>query len=353
VRTFVERQADRDHLVALQDSPTGYDPAWVPAMAEAGWLGLLVPPEAGGGGATALETAVVFEELGRGPVPGPFFSSSVLAALLLGSAEPTDRRDERLGAIATGRAVVAVALAEPGRSWAGWTGSTLALGSDGRLSGIKSFVPYAGGATHLLIGIRDAGGQPAFALVERDAPGVTVRPLPGFSAGHHLVELAGVMVEDADLYRPPDDLDERLAPALAVRAAYQVGGCATLLDRSVDYSRTRVQFGMPIGRFQRVQDHVVRIVNALDTARWTTYEALWRIDSGRPARGSAHLAAAVASESYFEAADAAHEVHAGIGSDPQFGLTLFTRQSRSLFDELGSPAWHRRQMAEALEWAAR
>jgi alkylation response protein AidB-like acyl-CoA dehydrogenase len=286
-------------------------------------------------------------------VPGPFFSSSVLAVLLLRASAPSEHRDRRLADIAAGRALVAVALAEPGRSWTGWTGSATEL-ADGRLTGTKSFVPYAVGATHLLVGVRRSDGGPAFALIETDDPGVTVRALPGFNAWSHLVELSGTAVDPADVYQPAgtgSDLEDAMATATAVLAAYQVGGCGTLLDLSVDYSRTRVQFGMPIGRFQRVQDHIVRIVNALDAARWATYEAAWRIDTGQPARGSAHLARALASEGYFEAADAAHEVHAGIGSDPKFGLTLFTQQSRSLYDYLGAPAWHRRQMVDALGWA--
>jgi alkylation response protein AidB-like acyl-CoA dehydrogenase len=131
-------------------------------------------------------------------------------------------------------------------------------------------------------------------------------------------------------------------------AAYQVGGCARLLELAVDYSATRVQFGVPIGRFQRVQDHVVRLVNALDAARWSTYEAIWRLDSGRPAAVSVSLAAALASEGYMEAANAAHEVHAGIGSDPAFGLTLFTQMSRSLYHYLGGPRWHRRRLGDLL-----
>lgn len=353
-QAFMGRQADRRRLVELQDAAPGFDRSWVAPMAEAGWLGLLVPPAAGGGGARALEAAVVFEELGRGPLPGPFFSSAVLAALIIGTAEPSADRDEVLADIASGRSLVAVAVAEPGLSWRGIGGSEMALAAGGALAGTKTFVPYAAGATHLLVGVRTGGG-PAFALVPTDRPGLTVSPLAGFLAWNDVVALDGVAVEDRHLFTPAGGaggLDGAMATAGAVLAAYQVGGCGTLLDLSLDYASSRVQFGTPIGRFQRVQDHLVRIVNALDTARWTTYEALWRIDSGHDARAGAHLAQAVASEAYFEAANVAHEVHAGIGSDPLFGLTLFTAQSRSLHDYLGSPAWHRHQMVDALGWAS-
>lgn len=353
-QAFMARQADRRRLIELQDTAPGFDRSWVGPMAEAGWLGLLVPPEAGGGGARALEAAVVYEELGRGPLPGPFFSSAVLAALLIGTAAPSADRDEVLADLASGRALVAVALSEPGRSWQGVGGSTMTVApTGGPLDGVKTFVPHAAGATHLLVGVRVAG-QPGFALVPADHPGVTITGLAGFLAWNDVVELRGAAVERRHLFTPaggPAALEVAMATAGAVLAAFQVGGCGTLLDLSLEYASSRVQFGTPIGRFQRVQDHLVRIVNALDAARWTTYEALWRIDSGADGRAAAHMAQAVASEAYFEAANAAHEVHAGIGSDPLFGLTLFTAMSRSLHDYLGSPAWHRRQMVDALDWA--
>ena len=109
-------------------------------------------------------------------------------------------------------------------------------------------------------------------------------------------------------------LDRAMSRALPILCSYMVGGCQAVYDMSVSHSRTRVQFGVPVGRFQRVQDHIVRLVNHLDAARWTTGEALWKLDTGRPAEASVHLAKAVASERYLEACNAAHEVHAGIGS---------------------------------------
>jgi alkylation response protein AidB-like acyl-CoA dehydrogenase len=123
-----------------------------------------------------------------------------------------------------------------------------------------------------------------------------------------------------------------------------------VFDLSVAHSRTRVQFGVPIGRFQRVQDHIIRLVNQLDSARWTTGEALWKLDSGRPATAAVHMAKAVASEAYLDACNAAHEVHAGMGSLVEYGLAAHTQMSRTLFHYLGDPRWHKRRMADALEW---
>jgi alkylation response protein AidB-like acyl-CoA dehydrogenase len=121
-----------------------------------------------------------------------------------------------------------------------------------------------------------------------------------------------------------------------------------VFDLSVTYSRERSQFGQTIGRFQRVQDHIIHIVNYLDAARWTTYEALWKLDSGIDAASSVHMAKSVASESYMRACDFGHEVHAGIGVMREYGLTLHTKMSRSLYHCLGSPKDHRRRLEHAL-----
>jgi alkylation response protein AidB-like acyl-CoA dehydrogenase len=214
------------------------------------------------------------------------------------------------------------------------------------------FVACAAAATHFLVSLScDDAGRSRFAVVPADAAGVRIRLLTGFLHASYEVDFAAARVTTILTGPEASELDASLAPGLVGLAAYQAGGCAAVLDMSIRWSNTREQFGNPIGRFQRVQDHIVRILNATDAARWTAYEAAWAVDTGQeagPAR--AHLAAAVASDSYLEAANAGHEVHAGIGSDPKFGLTLYTRQSRTLFDFLGSPDWHRARMAEQLGW---
>jgi alkylation response protein AidB-like acyl-CoA dehydrogenase len=138
--------------------------------------------------------------------------------------------------------------------------------------------------------------------------------------------------------------------ALPILCAYQVGSSQAIFEMSVEYSQTRVQFGVPIGRFQRVQDHIIQLVNHLDAARWTTWEAIWKLDAGRPAVASVHMAKAVTAEAHIEACNAAHEVHAGIGSSLEYGLVPHTQLSRTLFNYLGDPKWHKRQMAAALDW---
>ena len=179
-----------------------------------------------------------------------------------------------------------------------------------------------------------------------------MRNLDGFMTGMCEVTFAGVRVSGGDLIGVAGDawnaLERAMLAAIPVLCAYKVGGCRAVLEMSTTYARERTQFGQIIGRFQRVQDHVIHIVNYLDAARWTTYEALWKLDSGADAAASSHVAKSVASESYMRACDFAHEVHAGIGVVREYGLTLHTKMSRSLYHCLGAPRQHRQRLESAL-----
>jgi alkylation response protein AidB-like acyl-CoA dehydrogenase len=358
-RTFVEREAPTHTLVALQKQESSLVPDLWRKAVDAGWPGILIPAEYGGSESTLTDAAVLFEELGRGPVPGPFFSSSVLGALTILEAGSDAQRRAILPAVARGESVLAVAITDPSTSW-GPQAVTLRpqrLGDRYRLDGIKLFVSDATAATHLIVATRTGDGPADVSLfvVDARAAGVRRRRLPGFLSWQDEVRFEGVEVPASALLGRREGqgwaaLERVLGRTLPVLCSYMVGGCQSVFEMSVKHSQQRVQFGVPIGRFQRVQDHIIRLVNHLDAARWTTAEALWKLDTGRPAIDAVHMAKAVTSEGYLEACNAAHEVHAGQGSLTEYGLVAHTQMSRTLFAHLGDPRWHKRRMADALSW---
>jgi alkylation response protein AidB-like acyl-CoA dehydrogenase len=354
-RTFLEREAPQHAIVALQRAESSLVPDLWRKASEAGWLGILIPTEYGGSESTVTDAAVLYEELGRGPLPGPFFGSGVLGALTVLEGATGEQRRAILPGVARGETILAVALAEPNTSW-GPQGITLRaqrVGDRYRLDGTKLFVSDANAATAIIVAVRtgDRPGDVSLLLVDARARGVHARRLPGFLSWQCEVTFEGA---DAQLLGAEHQgwaaLERALLKALPVLCSYMVGGCQAVFEMSVAHSQMRVQFGVPIGKFQRVQDHVIRLVNHLDAARWTTAEALWKLDSGRPATAAVHMAKAVSSEAYLEACNAAHEVHAGQGSLIEYGLAAHTQMSRTLFAYLGDPRWHKRRMADALEW---
>ena len=183
-RGFIEREAPRHAIVALQRAESSLVPELWRKASELGWLGILVPSEYGGSESSVTDAAVLYEELGRGPLPGPFFSSGVLGALTVMESAGEAQRRAILPRVARGEAVLSVAITEPNTSW-GSQGVTLRpqrLGDRYRLDGTKLFVSDATAATDLIVALRtgDGAGDVSLLLVDARAPGVRARRLSGF-----------------------------------------------------------------------------------------------------------------------------------------------------------------------------
>jgi len=146
---------------------------------------------------------VLFEELGRGPVPGPFWSSGVLGALIVLEAASAQQRNAILPAVARGEIILSVAITDPNTSW-GPQAVTLRpqrLGDRFRLDGTKLFVSDATAATHLIVAVRTGDGPADVSLlmVDARARGVRARRLPGFLSWQDEVTFEGVEVATTNL----------------------------------------------------------------------------------------------------------------------------------------------------------
>lgn len=351
---FLKAEAPPHAIARWLYNKTTYVPEVYRKVAELGWLGMLVPKEYGGSGAPLTDCAVLFEELGRGPLPGPLFSSGVLSALLILETGSNDQREKWLPAICKGEAIVVPAIVDKGPYWGPEAVQTrLSYSPDGLiLDGSKRFVFDAEGATHFICAARVDGGGIALVLVDRASPGITVRPHDGFLVGVSEVRFENVRTAAANLIGDIGDgwhaLDRALQKALPILCAYKVGACQEIFDFTTEYTRVRVVFGQPIGRFQRVQDHCVDLSIHMDAARWVTYETLWKLESGMEARASVHEAKAVASEAYYQVCNFAHMVFAGVGTDYTHPLMAHSVMAHTLYQYLGSPLYHKRKMMDAL-----
>jgi len=322
--------------------------------ADLGWLGMVIPEQYGGASASFTDLAVVFEELGRGPLPGPFFSSGVLSALIVLEGASEAQKKSLLPAICSGQSIVIAAITDKGVHWGVESVATrLSRTAAGLvLEGAKKFVFDAESATSFLCAAQTENGKIALILVDRKSPGISVTPQVGFMASVAEVRFDKVQVPASSMLGEAGAgwqiLDRALEKAVPILCAYQVGACQEIFDFTAEYTRTRVVFGQPIGRFQRVQDHCVDLSVHLDAARWVTYETLWKLDSGLPAVASAHESKAVASEAYYQVCNFAHMVFAGPGTDYQHLLMAHSVMAHTLYQYLGTPAHHKRKMMDAL-----
>ena len=348
---FVKAEAPPYVITDWYQKKQAFIPEIYKKTADVGWLGMMVPDEFGGGGAAGLDCAVVFEELGRGPLPGPYFSCGVLAAQLILDAGSAQQKREWLPKICDGTAVVIPAISDDQIQFGPRSVQTRAVkaGDGYKVTGTKRFVQDGAAARHFIVAARDEAGQVVLALIDRGTPGVTVTVVDGFMIGAAQVKLDAVAVaKDAVLNGGWSAVEAALGKVLPVLCAYKVGACQEIFEMTNEYTRTRVVFGQPIGRFQRVQDHCVDISIHLDGARWITYETLWKLDSGIQATASVHQAKAVASEGYYQSCNFSHMVFAGAGTDYKHPLMAHSVLAHSLYQYLGTPLYHKRAMIDAL-----
>lgn len=319
-----------------------------------GWLGMVLPEQYGGAATSFTDCAVVFEELGRGPLPGPFFSSGVLSALVVLEGATPAQKESLLPAICSGTSIVIAAITDKGAYWGPESVETRLTKTSGGffLDGTKRFVYDAEAATSFICAARTENNELSLVLVDRGSSGVSITPHGGFMASVAEVRFDRVQVSASNVLGETgvgwQTLDRALEKAIPILCAYQVGACQEIFDFTAEYTRTRVAFGQPIGRFQRVQDHCVDLSVHLDAARYVTYETLWRLDLGQPATASVYEAKSVASEAYYQVCNFAHMVFAGPGTDYQHPLMAHSVMAHTLYQYLGTPLHHKRKMMDVL-----
>ncbi len=351
---FLKAEAPSYVITDWFQKKTAFIPELYQKAAEVGWLGMILPEKYGGGGALCTDCAVVFEELGRGPLPGPFFSCGLLSAQLIMDGGSDAQKKTWLPKICDGSAIIIPALSDDPIQWGARAVQTRATksGAGITLDGTKRYVHDGAAASHFICAARTDSGGEMLALIARDAPGVSVKPVFGFMIGAAEVTFRNVALGADEVIGAADAgwplIEESLAKVLPILCAYKVGACQEIFEMTNEYTRSRVVFGQPIGRFQRVQDHCVDISLHLDGARWTTYETLWKVDSGMEATASVHQAKAVASEAYYQSCNLSHMVFAGPGTDYKHPLMAHSVLAHSLYQYLGTPLYHKRAMIDAL-----
>ncbi|NHZ64301.1 acyl-CoA dehydrogenase family protein [Massilia genomosp. 1] len=262
------------------------DAAWA-ALAELGMLALPVPEEQGGFNGTAVDMFVVMQELGRGLVVEPYFAT-VLGAhfLALGGQHP-----ELLAQVAGGELKLACALAEKQARHDLLDIATSAVANAGGylLNGHKSVVVHGGQAGSLIVSARSGGEQRgadgvSLFVVPLDAPGVTVRDyrtLDGQRAAD--VTFANVQVPPGSLIGVEgqgwDLLDAGADYGAGLLCAEALGAMEAIFAATLDYLKTRTQFGAPIGKFQALQHRMADMYIHLEQARSMALLAAVRLAS--------------------------------------------------------------------------
>lgn len=350
-RTFLTKECPTKRVRELMATDHAFDPRLWSAMAEQGWLGVAIDEGQGGLGLSALELAVIAEEMGRACLPGPFITHVWASSLI--AAAPHALSAKWLPQICAGERRAAVALLEKDPSWSP-AAVQMQVARDGgqlRLDGVKRLVSDAATSDLLLCVARDESGL-AVLCVDVKAPGVSIRPTPGIDETRKLYEVrfAGVKLSaDAVLCRGADAeqaLTRATQLATVAVCAELVGLMAWALETSVEYVKTRQQFGRTVGSFQAVQQLCVDSLLLLESARSATYFAAWAVANSDPGAAAAVSAAkAYASDAAREALNRAIQSHGGIGFTWEHDLHLYYKRAKSNEILFGDAAFHREEVA--------
>jgi alkylation response protein AidB-like acyl-CoA dehydrogenase len=317
------RKGDLRRIRALRFTEPGFDRAKWREMCEMGWLGMRLPEEVGGSGLGMREFCTLAEELGAGLVPEPLIPAAMAAQLL-----PSGHLPEVL----SGERIVLPA-------WQEKPGSIDPVGQttlrDGRLTGRKSFVPMAAGADAFLVTV--PGG---LALVERDAPGLSLDVQPTQDGGN----FGTLAFDNAPAEAIEGDASEALDAAVMATSAYLFGLADRAFGVTLEYMKTREQFGRKIGTFQALQHRAADMQIQIALTRAVVNAAAYAYDN----QPRAEARQAAVSRCKLRASDAAMvvtrtciQLHGGIGYTDAADIGLFLRKAMVLAPQYGSTSAHR------------
>lgn len=312
-----------------------------------GYYGLTIPEKYGGVGLGLLGYVLVTEELAK--APKPFIVETVLTngigmlPILFDGTE--EQRQKYLPRLARGEIVCAFALTEPGSGSDAGSITTTAErdGDHWVINGLKHFITLGAKAAYVCAfarterGVSADNGITAF-IVEKGTPGFTVTRLQDTMAGDPPIQAelafnncrvpqANVIGEVGHGFRT---IKKTLATGRCEMAAFAVGAAERLLELSKDWANTRIQFGKPLATFQATRIKIADMATEIYAAKMMTRHAAWLYDQGNPAVLEASMAKLFATETLGRAADAAVQIHGGMGYMSEFPVERIYRESRLL-----------------------
>ena len=348
VRELLEKHSSPDDVRALEDTPTGYSqPLWS-ELAAMDLVGLTLPEEHGGSGMGALETVVLYEELGRALASTPHLTTAVLGAGLLIAGGTPEQQQQWLPKIARGEIVLTVARYEPQRG-EGPEGIGLRAEPDGdgyRLNGTKIRVPLAGSADAIAVLAR-TGEDPTdigVFFVTPTTQGVSLEhtPVLGSDAEYEMVFDNVEMTAAHLLGEQPDvgwaALETAMEDVLIAVAAFAVGGAQRALEMTVTYAKEREQFGKPIGSFQGLAHPIADMATETTGAQVLVHQAAWRKANGLALGPLAFMAKSYACDVFKRTTKVGQQVFGGVGFTRDIDIQLYFRRAKQLEITWGGPA---------------
>lgn len=344
-------EADVRRIIGNEDA---HDEALWQDLARIGLLMVLVPEEHGGIGGGALEVEILMEEAGKALLPGPFLSSAVLATAALAQSSDDAAKARLLPALADGSLIGTVAIAGEQGLWNGDDGDVIAEGTGDSvtLAGVADYVSDGALAELLLVVAGRGPDRKLFEVIDRS--GLTVTPLEGFDVTQRLATLEFADVKARAIAGgDAATIDHALDIARIALAGRQAGAAQRNFSFTVEYLRTRVQFGRPIGGFQAMKHMAADLLIECESAISGARAAAEAYASGSlQAEEHVAMASFAVGEAQFSVAFDALQMHGGIGFTWDHPCHLYLRRAWHDSKFLGSNDAARDRFISILETQA-
>lgn len=360
VLKFVQNQYDfatRNKIIASDD---GYSKEYWSLFAELGWLTVPFDEADGGFGGCAVDMVVMMEEFGKAMLVEPFAGTAILAGRLISELAEGDARAALIGQIMEGGMQVSLAYAEAGSRFNAASVRTTAKvdGDNVIISGTKVAVLSGSGTDNLLVVARESGedtdrsGISVF-LVDANADGVTMHTyanVDGKSASE--IRLSSVTVPSSArigvVGGAIEALESAIDRATLASAAEALGAMESLLKKTVEYSKTRKQFGTAIGTFQALQHRMADMFIECQLARSILIMAAMKLDSGEDALEKTKSVSAAKSRigrAIQKVGQDAIQIHGGIGMTEELDVGHLFKSVTAAEIMFGNTDYHTQRFA--------
>jgi alkylation response protein AidB-like acyl-CoA dehydrogenase len=361
-RDFLDKECPKKLVRAMMEDEAGYSSELWMKMADLGWMGLVFPEEYGGVGSSFLDLAVLLTECGRALVPGPLIPTIVLVGRPILASGNETQRGYFLPRIASGKLIATLALLEEsaGLEAADISMTATPSGDSYLVNGTKLFVPYANVADYFLCVVRtdmsvDAERGISLLLVDARLPGIRTEILKTMT-GDKLCEITfeDVVVPEGSVLGEVnhgwDIISRVLVEAQVAESAWMTGGAQWAMDSSIEYAKTRIAFGRPIGSFQAIQHKLANVALGVEGATSILYYAAWAITENHPdASIASSMAKSWCGEAYKQAAFDGVQIHGGIGYTWDHDMHLYLKRAKACEVAFGDSDYHREKVAQMLK----
>ena len=361
VQKFVQKSYDFDTRNTILNSEQGYSAENWQLFADLGWLAVPFSEEDGGLGGSAVDLMVIMEEFGKANLIEPYTAGAVLSGSLVAELATGDAKTTLVEGIIGGELLLASAFAEPGSRFNPGSVATSAAvnGDDVTLNGIKVAVENGPNANKLLVSARESGdvrdplGISVF-VVDASTPGISMRSyqtVDGKMASE--VTLADVKVPasnrlgEAGAALPA--IEVATNRAIVAVSAEAVGALEVLLQKTVEYSKTRKQFGTPIGTFQALQHRMADMFIQCQLARSIVIMAAMTLDGDDSAEEKAKAVAAAKSrigKAIKDVGQEAIQIHGGIAMTEELDVGHLFKRVTALDLAFGDGDYHTQRFAQ-------